>query len=172
MTRSIEDGCRKSGPSALGHVEEGNSAEMCTACRSLMSTMIVVSRTNSVGGTDRQKRELVTGKSACHSGGLGTGARWERESWRADWLKLMTSDADSKFALMFKCSVSCGRGIQRRSVYCVSTNRRRVVLSDSRCQHEAKPSLYRECITSQCATRWSLSEWSQVSRTKSGFTYV
>ena len=59
----------------------------------------------------------------------------------------------------FKCSETCGVGIQARRLVC--SNSKGVTVADGECSNEPRPKLIRSCQNRPC-TVWNTSLWSQV----------
>lgn len=70
--------------------------------------------------------------------------------------------------LYLQCSVSCGSGIQKRSVNCEKVNEQRPenreIVSESYCVEETRPLLRQECQQSPCPDRyhWETGPWGEV----------
>ncbi|KAI6189901.1 hypothetical protein M3Y97_00058300 [Aphelenchoides bicaudatus] len=65
-----------------------------------------------------------------------------------------------------QCSVTCGKGVQTRSVYCTDTqNQQRV--GDEICDdnNSTKPDLEKPCQTVDCEADWFTGEWEECSET-------
>ncbi|XP_059571400.1 A disintegrin and metalloproteinase with thrombospondin motifs 9 isoform X2 [Alligator mississippiensis] len=58
------------------------------------------------------------------------------------------------------CSVSCGRGHKRRTVYCLSKEGNH--LEDDYCKHLPKPNVERKCRGGRCP-KWKTGDWGQCS---------
>jgi len=62
--------------------------------------------------------------------------------------------------LYVQCSVTCGRGVIQRQVYCMIDDR---VVAENNCRVEKKPKQTKRCKTIPCAN-WATKEWSKVSQ--------
>lgn len=61
-----------------------------------------------------------------------------------------------------QCSVSCGRGVQRRSVQCHSSSP--TAAEEAECDPASRPPLQRDCHLAACPThRWAAGQWQAVS---------
>ncbi|XP_034983887.2 A disintegrin and metalloproteinase with thrombospondin motifs 20 isoform X1 [Zootoca vivipara] len=60
------------------------------------------------------------------------------------------------------CSVSCGKGVKDRDIYCV--NNFQIKLGDNVCQHLKKPRTHKVCRASRCPG-WKANRWNECSVT-------
>ncbi|KAE8612598.1 hypothetical protein XENTR_v10012910 [Xenopus tropicalis] len=60
------------------------------------------------------------------------------------------------------CSVSCGRGVKTRPVYCVT--KEGVTVEPENCKHLAKPNIQKKCRGGKCP-KWKAGEWEKCSVT-------
>ncbi|XP_077545938.1 ADAM metallopeptidase with thrombospondin type 1 motif A isoform X1 [Haemaphysalis longicornis] len=61
------------------------------------------------------------------------------------------------------CSVTCGGGLQTRTVVCVDRNERQA--PDRFCATQRRPKVVRHCAVQPCPFVWRTSDWSECSRT-------
>lgn len=64
-----------------------------------------------------------------------------------------------------KCSKTCGRGISRRSVFCVRRLKEdeQLALRDEKCDKTKKPRERKPCYSGKCKARWIKGEWGECS---------
>ncbi|XP_043943348.1 A disintegrin and metalloproteinase with thrombospondin motifs 20 [Protopterus annectens] len=143
-TKPAESKHCESGP--CPHWNYGSWGECTQSCGDGIRTRMVICELPSGQRLNEQNCDILEkppDTEQCNMQVCPAGVTWHRGAWKS-------------------CSVTCGRGIKHRDIYCTDMDLK--VVDDQYCQHVQKPQTHKPCRVGRCPS-WKANRWSECSVT-------
>ncbi|XP_077790786.1 A disintegrin and metalloproteinase with thrombospondin motifs 20 isoform X1 [Podarcis muralis] len=124
----------------------GDWGECTQTCGDGIKTRLVICQLANGQALNDQNCELLEKppeRAQCDIHACPVEVSWHRGPWKS-------------------CSVSCGKGVKDRDIYCV--NNFQIKLGDNMCQHLKKPRTHKVCRAARCPG-WKANKWNECSVT-------